>query len=208
SGLTFANGDPLTTWDVYTSFVRDLLFTQGTPGTADFMIAGDLLPGGGFAPGLFSNGTALYDNITRAITYNNATQTVTFHLLIPDPAFLYTITTQFDGCIMDYNWLVNHGAGITFTPAGFEAYTSYANILNYNSYIRYNTMGSGPYMIKSYLMDQSITLIPNPYYTPISGVPGYDHAANDTIYIEYIKSPSTEILMLKGGLANIYEGIP
>ncbi|MEM3334156.1 MAG: ABC transporter substrate-binding protein [Thermoplasmata archaeon] len=208
NGLKFANGDPLTAWDVYTSFIRTLLFVQGSPGTPGWILAQDLLPGGGFAPGLYTNGTSLYNNITRAITYNNITQTVTFHLLKPDPAFLYYIADPQGAAIMDYSWLVAHGAGITFTPAGFLAYTKQSNEADYNTYVKYHAMGSGPYIIKSYLIGQSILLAPNPYYTPIPGVPGYDHVANDTIYIQWEKDLSTALLIAKNGLTDIIEGLP
>ena len=207
-GLKFSNGDSLNVWDVYVSYVRALLFVQGSPGTADWIIAQDLLPGGGWAPGLFTNGTALYNNITSAITYNNATQTITFHLLKPDPAFLDYVADPEGGAIMDWNWLVSHGAGITFTPSGFINYTSFANEGNYNTYLEYHMMGSGPYMIGNYLLGQSITLLPNPNYTPIPGIPGYNHKANDTIYIQWVRDPETAMLMLESGQADSIYGIP
>jgi ABC-type transport system substrate-binding protein len=203
SGLKFANGDPVTAWDVYTSFIRTLLFVTGVPGTAGWIPAQDLLPGGGFAP----NATS-YQNITRAITVDNTTQTVTFHLLKPDPAFLDYLADPSGTSITDYSWLVAHGAGITFTPAGFAAYMAYGVEVNYNNYVRYNTMGSGPYIIKSFLIGQSIALAPNPDYTPIPGVPGYSHPANDTIYIQWEKDPSTALLMAESGQTDILVGIP
>ncbi|MGC8496839.1 MAG: ABC transporter substrate-binding protein [Thermoplasmata archaeon] len=204
SGLKFANGDPLTAWDVYASYVRDLIFVQGAPSTNGRILATSLLPGGGYAPNANS-----YQNITSAITLNNATQTVTFHLLRPDPIFIYYLASSNMGSsVLDYNWLAEHGAGINFTPAGFLAYQQYGNEVNYNTYIQWNTMGSGPYIIKNFMLGQSITLGPNPYYTPIPGVPGYGHKANDTIYIEWIKDPSTELLMLKSGLADIFSNLP
>jgi ABC-type transport system substrate-binding protein len=198
SGLKFANGDPLTVWDVYTSYVRALLFMLGSPGTPGWILAQDLLPGGGWAPGAVS-----YQNITKAISYNNTTSSITFHLLKPDPAFLDYIADALFPTI-DYNWLVAHGAGITFTPQGFNEYMNFSNEANYNNYVRWHTMGSGPYMISNFIMGQSVTLVPNPYFTPIPGVPGYDHKANNTIYIEWIKDPSTEYLILESGGADIY----
>ena len=208
SGLKFSNGDPLNVWDVYVSYVRALLFVQGSPGTADWIIAQDLLPEGGFASGLFTNGTALYDNITRAITYNNATQTITFHLLKPDPAFLDYVADPEGGGIMDWNWLVQHGAGIQFTPAGFLNYTLFSNEGNYNTYLEYHMMGSGPFMVGNYLLGQSITLLPNPNYTPIPGVPGYDHKANYTINIQWVRDPETAMLMLESGQTDFAYGLP
>jgi len=203
SGLKFSNGDPLTAWDVYTSYVRSLLFVTDSPGTPDWIIAQDLLPGGGFA----ANATS-FQNITNAITVNNVTQSVTFHLLKPDPAFLDYVADQEGGSITDYNWLVEHGAGITFTSDGFAAYMNQGNEVDYNNYLRYNAMGSGPYMIKSYLLGQSIMLTPNPNYIPIPGVFGYNHAANDTIYIQWEKDPSTALLMAESGQTDIVEGLP
>ncbi|MGC8630061.1 MAG: ABC transporter substrate-binding protein [Thermoplasmata archaeon] len=203
SGLKFSNGDPLTAWDVYTSMIRTLLFMLGVTGTPGWILAQDLLPGGGYVSGALS-----YQNITSAITLDNATQTVTFHLLKPDPAFLYYVADPFGSSITDYAWLQAHGAGITFTPAGFEAYANEGNETDFNNYVRYNAMGSGPYMIKNYLMGQSITLVPNPYYTPIPGVPGYSHAANDTIYIQWEKSVSTGLLVVESGQTDIISGLP
>ncbi|MEM4058516.1 MAG: ABC transporter substrate-binding protein [Thermoplasmata archaeon] len=203
SGLKFANGDPVTAWDAYTSYIRTLLFVADSPGTAGWILAQDLLPGGGFGP----NGTS-YQSITRAVTVDNTTQSVTFHLLKPDPAFLDYVANPEGTAIMDYSWLVTHGAGITFTPAGFSAYINQGNESDYNLYVRYHAMGSGPYMIKSYLIGQSIILVPNPYYTPIPGIPGYDHAANDTIYIQWEKDPSTALLMAESGQADIVDNLP
>jgi ABC-type transport system substrate-binding protein len=206
--LTFANGDPLTVYDVYMSFVRALLFVQGSPGTADWILAQDLLPGGGFLPGLYTNGTALYQNITRAITYNNQTQSITFHLLKPDPAFLYYIAFALGSGIVDYKWLAAHGANITMTPSGLLYYTRFGNEMNYNNYIRYNAMGSGPYMIQSYLSGQSIVLIPNPNFKPIPGVPGYDKIPTLKVYIQWVKDYETALLMMESGQSDITTGLP
>ncbi|MEM3259456.1 MAG: ABC transporter substrate-binding protein [Thermoplasmata archaeon] len=206
--LTFSNGDPLTVYDVYMSMVRALLFVQGSPGTPDWILAQDLLPGGGFLPGLYSNGTALYQNITRAITYNNQTQSITFHLLKPDPAFLDYVADPLGAGIVDYKWLVQHGAGITMTPSGFLKYTQYGNEMNYNNYIRYNAMGSGPYMIQTYLSGQSIVLVPNPNFHPIPGIPGYNKMPTLKVYIQWVKDYETALLMMESGQSDITTGLP
>ncbi|MEM0245426.1 MAG: ABC transporter substrate-binding protein, partial [Thermoplasmata archaeon] len=206
--LTFSNGDPLTVYDVYMSMVRALLFVQGSPGTPDWILAQDLLPGGGFLPGLYSNGTALYQNITRAITYNNQTQSITFHLLKPDPAFLDYVADPLGAGIVDYKWLVQHGAGITMTPSGFLNYTKYGNEMNYNNYIRYNAMGSGPYMIQTYLSGQSIVLVPNPNFHPIPGIPGYNKMPTLKVYIQWVKDYETALLMMESGQSDITTGLP
>ncbi|MGC8619262.1 MAG: ABC transporter substrate-binding protein [Thermoplasmata archaeon] len=203
NGLKFSNGDLLNVWDVYVSYVRTLLFMLGSPGTPGWILAQDLLPGGGFLPGAIS-----YQNITKAITYDNATQTITFHLLKPDPAFLDYLADPEGASVLDWNWLVQHGAGITFTPAGFQAYMSQANEQDYNNYIRYNAMGSGPYMIQSYLSGQSIVLAPNPNFTPIPGYPGYSSVPTEKVYIQWVKDPETALLMMKSGQSDITVGLP
>lgn len=202
-GLKFSNGDTLTAWDVYASMVRDLLFTQGVPGTNGFLISSDLLPGGGFAPGAES-----YQNITHAITVDNSSQTVTFHLLFPDAAFLTYFASLWGTQIMDYNWLSQHGQNITFTPAGFQYYQKFGFQSTYNNFVRYNMMGSGPYEVGDYVLGQSILLVPNPNYTPIKGVVGFNHAANDEVQIYWVLSPETALLMLKSGQANIAIRLP
>ncbi|MEM0050500.1 MAG: ABC transporter substrate-binding protein [Candidatus Bathyarchaeia archaeon] len=202
-GLKFSNGDTLTAWDVYTSIVRDLLLTQGVPSTNGFLLAQDLLPGGGFAAGAES-----YQNITRAVTVDNSSQTVTFHLLFPDPAFLTYLASLWGTQVMDYNWLSQHGQNITFTPSGFQYYTKYGFEANYNDYVRYNMMGSGPYMVGSYILGQSILLIPNPNFTPIPGIPGFNHKATTNVQIYWVLSSETALLMLKSGQANIVIRLP
>jgi ABC-type transport system substrate-binding protein len=203
NGLKFSNGDPLTAWDVYTSMIRTLLFVADSPGTAGWILAQDLLPGDGFA----TNATS-YQNVTQAITVDNTTQTVTFHLLKPDPAFLDYIADPEGAAIVDYSWLVAHGAGITFSPPGFVAYTNEGNEVDYNTYVQYNAMGSGPYMIKTFLIGQSIVLAPNPDYTPIAGIPGYNHTANDTIYIQWEKDAATALLIAESGQTDIVTRLP
>jgi ABC-type transport system substrate-binding protein len=204
-GLTFSNGDILTAWDVYTSAVRELLFTQGTPGTGDWILAQDLLPGGGYGSWFF-NGTELYDNITSAIKVNNSTQSVTFHLRFADPAFLAYVADQLP--IEDYSWLSAHGGGISFSPQGFLKYESYGNLIDYNTYLQYNEMGSGPFILETYLIGQEAVLAPNPKFVPIQGVPGLNHPANLTVNILYEKDPSTAFLYATTGLGNIVSGLP
>jgi ABC-type transport system substrate-binding protein len=204
SGLKFSNGDPVTAWDVYTSAVRQLLFTEAVPSTGNWIIATDLLPDGGYAPSFVT--TAIYNNITSAVSVNNTTQAVTFHLLQPDPAFLAYCAQ--DLLIEDYNWVSTNGGGITFTPAGFLSYEKNGNMVNYNSYLQYNTMGSGPYMQKEYVIGQQIVLVPNPNFVTIPGSAGYTQPVNNTITFIYEKDASTAYLFAANGLADIIWGLP
>ncbi|MEM3227103.1 MAG: ABC transporter substrate-binding protein, partial [Thermoplasmata archaeon] len=175
------------------------------PSTGNWILAQDLLPDGGFSSYYF-NATAIYDNITRAVTVNNATQTVTFHLLKPDPAFLTYIADDLP--IEDYNWIAAHGGGITFTPQGFLNYEKYGNMASYNTYLEYHEMGSGPYMLDKYLVGQEVILVPNPNFVPIPGIFGFDHKVNNTVNILYEKDPSTVYLYASSGMADIISGLP
>jgi hypothetical protein len=51
-------------------------------------------------------------------------------------------------------------------------------------------------------------LTPNPDFTTLPGVPGYNHTANDTVYIQWEKDPDTALLMVKSGQTDIVEGLP
>lgn len=199
----FSNGDPVTAWDVYTSIVRDLLFTQGAPSTEGYLLAADLLPWGGWASGSLS-----YDNITSAITVDNSTQSVTFHLLMPDLTFLQRFASLWGTQILDYSWLSEHGQNITFTESGFEYYTQFANQANYNSYIRYHMMGSGPYMVGSFILGQSILYVPNPNFVPIPGIAGYNKTPTEEVQVYWVGSSETALLMLESGQANVVTGLP
>ncbi|MEM3852501.1 MAG: hypothetical protein QXP70_05815, partial [Methanomassiliicoccales archaeon] len=67
------NGQSVSAWDVFYSYVRVLLFDAGSPLTGGWMIAPDLLP----SPYTQTN---TFWNITQNITVNNATNSITFHL--------------------------------------------------------------------------------------------------------------------------------
>jgi ABC-type oligopeptide transport system substrate-binding subunit len=51
-------------------------------------------------------------------------------------------------------------------------------------------------------------LAPNPNFTPIPGVPGYGHMANETIYIQWEKDPDTALLIVKSGQTDLVTGLP
>lgn len=200
SNATFADGNKVTAFDVYFSMVRELLFTTGSPGTGGYTLAQALLPGyATFVPN-FND----YANITKAITYSNTSNTVTFHLFKPVPYFL-ALLADTPSSVMEYSWAAAHGAGLSFTAAGFTKYMSQADAANYNSYLQWNSMGSGPFTVSSVQLGESITLSPNPHYNP----PAYGFPkSNYTIVIDYVKQASTAVLMLKNGQADIVSNLP
>ena len=200
ANATFANGKPVTVFDVYFSMVRELLFATGNPGTGGYTLAQALLPG-------YASNTPNYNsyaNITKALTYDNATQTITFHLFQPVPYFL-DLLSDTPASVMEYSWAAQHGAGLAFTPAGFKAYMQEADASDYNSYIESNTMGSGPFTVSLVNPGESITLSPNPYYNP----PAYGFPkSNYTVVIEYVKEASTAILLFNDGSADLLSDLP
>ncbi|MGC8515747.1 MAG: ABC transporter substrate-binding protein [Thermoplasmata archaeon] len=200
SNATFANGLPVTAFDVYFSIVRELLFTSGNPGTGGYTLAQALLPGYATQTPGYND----YANITKAVTFDNTTQSVTFHLFKPVPYFL-DLLSDTPSSVIEYKWAVEHGAGLAFTPAGFQAYMNESNAPDYNLYLQWNTMGSGPFQVSQVQQGESITLTPNQYYNP----PGYGFPkSNYTVVINYVKEASTAVLMLEDGQADIVSALP
>jgi peptide/nickel transport system substrate-binding protein len=206
-GLRFSNGDPLTAYDVYYSVVRSLLF-RGSPGVGGYgvtdWILAQYLVGTGFSS-IVANATdtAAYNSIINSMSYSNASDTITFKLIRPfAPELLFTGLVF--AAILDSSWLERIGAGITFTPAGFYAYQNEGNPGNFNLEVQNNAVGSGPYMIQSYTLGQSISLIPNPGFPGIPGLP----KANNTVVIQWVKDPETAYNLFRSGQADVVYGLP
>lgn len=89
TSVQFSNGDHVNAYDVFESFARSLLFSNNSA-TASWILAQGLLPGlsiyGPFDTGFYW--------IHHAVTYDNASQTVTFHLLPSVPVYANTTSTQ------------------------------------------------------------------------------------------------------------------
>ncbi|ABP96341.1 MULTISPECIES: ABC transporter substrate-binding protein [Metallosphaera] len=208
SGLHFSNGDNLTAYDVWYSTIRALLFVGGSPGTPDWILAQYLVPGATIGVPIVtsSNMNQTFQEIMNAVTYNNQTNTVTFHLVKPTPPQLFftAVADPLGSGIVDAKWLEQVGAGITFTPQGFLQYEQYANEGNYNTQVQNNPVASGPYMIKTYVPGQYIVLVPNPYFHGVPGVP----APNDTVIINWVKDPQTAYELFTSGKADIVTELP
>ncbi|MFP3257591.1 MAG: ABC transporter substrate-binding protein, partial [Candidatus Nanopusillus acidilobi] len=208
SGLYFSNGDPITAYDVWYSVIRDMLFSGGYTPTPGWILTQYLIPN--YTPYTFvvtsPNDTQGFEEIMNAVTYNNQTDTVTFHLYRPTaPQFLFTALVDPLGAgILDAKWLEQVGAGINFTPAGFYQYEQQANEGNYNTQVQWSPISSGPYMIKSYTPGQSIVLTPNPYFNGVPGIP----KPNNTVIIYWVKDPNTAYEMFSSGQADIVTGLP
>jgi len=203
----FSNGDPVTAYDVWFTMARCIAFTAGSPGTSDYVQAQFLIPG-------VQNGTAsMYTNNTwaaanQAVTYDNATDTVTFHFnrpMLPTLTF-QALASAYGGAIVDSRYASSVGAG--FNEADWSSYESQANSGSYNTAMEWSPVGSGPFMIQSFIPGQSVELVPNPHYVGVPGIP----RQNVTAVIDWIKSPDTAMLMFQDGQADLtaggYDGLP
>ncbi len=111
--LSFSNGDHVTPYDVYESVLRTLLFTNN-PSDPGWLLAHALLPGATIY-GPFNNS---FYWIHHAVTWNNQTNTVTFHLLPDTPTWLPNATAVYAGesyGILNQSFEVqNYGGSINF----------------------------------------------------------------------------------------------
>jgi len=210
-GLYFSNGDPITAYDVWYSMIRALLFVGGQPGTADWILAQYLIPNATIGVPIVTpqNENETFNLIMNAVTYDNQTDTVTFHLVKPTPPQLFftALADPLGSGILDAKWLEQVGAGINFTPAGFLQYEQYANEGHYNQQVATDPVASGPYMIKTYVPGQYVVLVPNPYFPGIPGNPPIPKP-NDTVVIEWVKDPQTAYDLFISGQADIVTGLP
>ncbi len=184
------DGTPVTAWDVMYSFTRTLLFDAGSPGTPGWIQAQYLLPGNYYA-------TNTFWNITQNMTVNNATNSITFHFQQPmNPSLVFETFGQTSGAqIADAKWLIQHGAGITWSAAGFQAYKAQGNAGNYNTYVQNNIMADGPYTLAYSVPSQEVVLQANPNFAS----PGswYLKPSIKTVVLQYIPEESTAYLELK-----------
>ncbi|WP_238523613.1 ABC transporter substrate-binding protein [Acidilobus saccharovorans] len=222
-GLRAANGDPITAYDVWYSVIRDMLCAGGTPGTPGWILTQYLIPN--YTPFTFvvtsPNDTQGAEEIVNAITYDNATDTVTFHLVRPvgPVAFFDALADPQGGSILDAKWLEEVGDGINFTglydhnltqlAEAFYSYEQTCSEGSYNTAVQWPSGPSagftGPYYIAVYTPGQSVVLKPNPYWpTNITYFP----RPNDTVIIEWVKDPTTAYELFASGQADIVTNLP
>jgi ABC-type transport system substrate-binding protein len=221
-GLRASNGDPITAYDVWYSVIRDMLCSGGVPGTPGWILTQYLIPN--YTPFTFvvtaPNDSQGAQEIVNAVTYDNATNTVTFHLPKPtSPEALFTaLSMTLGGAVLDAKWLEQVGAGINFTglynhnmtqlAEAFYQYEQTCNEGNYNTEVQWTppTAGfTGPYYIAAYTPGQSVVLKPNPYWpNNITYIP----RPNTTVIIYWVKDPQTAYEMFASGQADIVTGLP
>jgi peptide/nickel transport system substrate-binding protein len=142
----------------------------------------------------------------NAVTYDNNTDTVTFHLASPVSAaqFFTAVADPLGAGILDAAWVQSVGAGITFSPAGFYSYQDQGNEGSYNLKVQTDPVSSGPYKIQSYVPGQSIVMVPNTGFTGVEGIP----AVNDTILVQWVKDPDTAYNLFTSGQSDIVTALP
>ena len=194
SNATWQNGQPVKAWDVMYSITRTLLFDAGTPGTPGWIQAQYLLPGDYYT-------TNTFYNITTNITVDNATNSITFHFQkAMSPTLVYEILGQVSGAaIASASWLIANGAGITWSPSGFQAYKAHGNSGDYNTYVQNNVLADGPFMVQYIVPSQEIVLEKNPDFN--SPGPWYPAASLNHVVIQWVPEETTTYLDLKSGIA-------
>jgi ABC-type transport system substrate-binding protein len=211
SGLKFSNGDPITAFDVWYTTIRNLLFVGGEPGTPSWILSQYMIPSASAMTSLMQNITATslmqnYTAIMNAVTYNNDTGTVTFHLAkaVSPTQFFTAVADPLGAGVVDAAYLQSVGAGITFTPAGFYSYQNQGDEHYYNLKVQWSPVCSGPYDVTSYVPGQSVVLAPNPGYPGVLGIP----AVNDTILIQWVKDPDTAYNLFTSGQSDLVTLLP
>jgi hypothetical protein len=203
SNATWQDGTPVTAYDVAFGVIRDMLFVNGQPGTPGWIQAQALLPN--YAAFTFTDANSFY-NLTTNITWNNATNTVTFYFQSPEaPAFVYEIFAASGAYIMDPTWITAHGGGITWTPAGFAAYQAESSTAGYDNYFINNIFADGPYELAYAIPGNLVVLKANPNFKP----PGnwFPKPSISTINILYISNFFPSYYLLKSHSAE-FGGIP
>ncbi|MEM0136127.1 MAG: ABC transporter substrate-binding protein, partial [Thermoplasmatales archaeon] len=141
-------------------------------------------------------------NITQNITWNNATNNVTFHFQQPmTPSLVFEILGTAGGSfITEASWVQQHGGGIGWNSSDFLAYKAHGSAGDYIPYLVNNIMSSGPYEIDYTVPASEVVLIANPDYNPPAG--GYmPRASIKIIIIEYLSAATTAYLQLESGYA-------
>jgi peptide/nickel transport system substrate-binding protein len=194
-GAKFADGTAVTAWDVKYSFTRTLLFVFGTPGTSGWIQGQYMLPS-------FDPADLTFDNVNNAVTVNNVTQEVTFHLVTPVPELLWfqIIADPLGSSVVSSKWLEDHGPKLLWNPAGFADYQKYGDLVNYVPYWRDHTMGSGPFVVDYVVPGESVALKANPNFQPVPGIPA---PKVQRVFLQYVESASTRELSLESGQADI-----
>lgn len=162
-GVTFSNGDPLTSADVVFSFLR-LQYLEDTP---SYLVAG-----------------------VTSVTAPDAF-TVVIKTASPDPALPYVLTNPAMG-ITDAKQVAAHG--------GTDAKNAYKTDTA-TSWLDSHSVGTGPYVLKSFSAAAQVVLTANPRYW------GPDKPNYKTVVYSAV-DPSTQALNIQRGANEVALDIP
>jgi peptide/nickel transport system substrate-binding protein len=171
NGVNFSDGNPVRPIDVWYSFARFFAYsnTNGYVGLLEPELTG-------YTPGHY----VPLANISSAITIVNSSNTVTFHLLTPDAAFLSNLAQPYFG-ILEASYAEVHGSWI---PGQNVTGTTDSKMGSGQ-----NLIGSGPFTL-TVDNTQKIILTRNPHYWR-------GPAKIQTMTIVYVPEWSTRLLLLQ-----------
>ena len=199
ANATWQNGAPVTGYDVAYSMYRTLLFVNGAPGTPGWIEAQALLPN--YIPFVPTTENTFY-NLLHNITWNNASNTVTFHFQSPEAAdFVFEILAASGDFVMDPAWMAQHGGAIPWSPAGFVQYQAEGSASGYNTYFINHIFANGPYELYIAIPGTEVVLKANPDFN--SPGPWYPKASIGVVTLLYLSSFTTSYLLLKSGGAQL-----
>ncbi len=175
--VLFHDGSPLTAEDVAFSFQRGLL--QGGINTPQWMLAEPLLGNGVYDVSTLAGANftgqadllrkappvvleSICTKVTAAVTFDNVSSTVSFHLAQPWGPFLSVMANTW-GSVQSKAWLVNNGAWNGDCRTWQDFYGRSAAELNQTP-LGSQAMGTGPYMLDKWEEDNEVVLLANPHY--------------------------------------------
>ncbi len=183
TSLSFSNGDHVTPYDVYESVLRTLLFAND-PGDPGWLIGHALLP----APTVYGPVNNSFYWIHHAVTWNNNSESVTFHLL-PNKA----------------TWLPNSSA--IYAGQSYGILNQSFPVQNYGGSINFFQLLAGPPC--AYVMDynwlKSMNAVPAntsasyEYYSNVTTSPGYIANWNQKLHYDAMGTGPYEISLMEAG---------
>ena len=197
SGVRFHAGGTLTAEDVAYSFWRGML--QDRNSGPMWMLLDPLL-GVNAIDDFAGTDEARCLAVKNAVTYDNGSRTVTFHLSYPFGAFLEVLTSRL-GAVLDREWMVAHG-GWGGDCGNWRTYHDPAA----DESILFDQMnGTGPFKLDYWLPGDEVALVRNETYwltAPLWGRGPAGRAALERVLIKTVDEWATRRDMLLNGDAD------
>lgn len=183
TSLSFSNGDHVNPYDVYVSILRTLLYTNN-PSDPGWLLAHALLPG----PSIYGPFNNSFYWIHHAITWNNQTNSVTFHLLPDSPTWLSNTSAVYAGTsygTLNQSYQVqNYGGSINFLQ--LLAGPPCAYVLDYNWLKQMNAVPAN-------------TSASYNFYSNETTSPGYIANWNQNLHYDAMGTGPYEISLMEAG---------